>query len=412
MKNLFLTIFTFLSLVVYSNPKLDKPMVYLDCGYSCDLNYIKQEVSFVDFYIDPNSVNVHILVSSETTGNGGSQVTFRFVGKESFNGITNVLTTLLPPNVSLDSKRRTYVETIQKGLYPYVLQTNESENVKLSYTTKDTTSSTKKVKEKDKWDSWVFRMGANGYMNGEEGYSYKSYSGRLSANRITEKSKFTSSLRLSNSITEYDYEDYSFTSERKSLNIGSVYVLSLNKKLSAGIKSNFIESTYSNLDYSLDIAPCIEYNFYPYSESSEHRFSILYGISTTFNDYTDTTVYLKTKEVYPSQVVDISYVNYQPWGSIDLGVSGKQIIDFDDMKKYNIGLWGGVDLNIAKGLSLNLYVSMDFDRAQIELPGDGATYEETILRQRELESSYFFYTSFGISYTFGSMKNNIVNTRF
>ena len=55
---------------------------------------------------------------------------------------------------------------------------------------------------------------------------------------------------------------------------------------------------------------------------------------------------------------------------------------------------------------------MDFDRAQIELPGDGATYEETILRQRELESSYFFYTSFGISYTFGSMKNNVVNTRF
>ena len=37
--------------------------------------------------------------------------------------------------------------------------------------------------------------------------------------------------------------------------------------------------------------------------------------------------------------------------NIDLGVSGKQIIDFDDMKKYNIGLWGGVDLNIAKELS-------------------------------------------------------------
>jgi len=391
---------------------LDKPSVYLDCGYGCDLDYMKKELSFVDFYIDPNSVNVHILISSEVTGNGGKQVTFRFVGKEDFDGITNILTTLLPPNVSLDSKRRTYVETIQKGLYPYILQTSESENVELNYITKDTASSTKEVVEKDKWNSWVFRMGANGYMNGEEGYSYKSYGGRLTANRITEKSKFTSSLRLSNSVTEYDYEDYSFISEKKSLNIGSIYVLSLNKKFSVGVKSNFIESTYLNLDYGFDIAPCVEYNFYPYSESSEHRFSILYGISTTFNDYTDTTIYLKTKEIYPSQVVDISYVNYQSWGSIDLGVNGKQIIDFDDMKKYNIGLWGGVDLNITKGLSLNLYVSMDFDRAQIELPGGGATYEETILRQRELESSYFFYTSFGISYTFGSMKNNVVNSRF
>jgi len=412
MKKIIITLLTCLSLITYSSPKLDKPSVYLDCGYGCDLDYMKKELSFVDFYIDPNSVNVHILISSEVTGNGGKQVTFRFVGKEDFDGITNILTTLLPPNVSLDSKRRTYVETIQKGLYPYILQTSESENVELNYITKDTASSTKEVVEKDKWNSWVFRMGANGYMNGEEGYSYKSYGGRLTANRITEKSKFTSSLRLSNSVTEYDYEDYSFISEKKSLNIGSVYVLSLNKKFSVGVKSNFIESTYLNLDYGFDIAPCVEYNFYPYSESSEHRFSILYGISTTFNDYTDTTIYLKTKEIYPSQVVDISYVNYQSWGSIDLGVNGKQIIDFDDMKKYNIGLWGGVDLNITKGLSLNLYVSMDFDRAQIELPGGGATYEETILRQRELESSYFFYTSFGISYTFGSMKNNVVNSRF
>ena len=82
------------------------------------------------------------------------------------------------------------------------------------------------------------------------------------------------------------------------------------------------------------------------------------------------------------------------------------------MKKYNVGLWGSVDVNIAKGLSLNMYYSLDFDRAQIELPGGGATYEETILRQRELESGYYFYTSFGISYTFGSMKNNVVNPRF
>ena len=94
MKKLLITILTCITLIAYSNPKLDKPSVYLDCGYGCDLNFIKKEVSFVDFYIDPNSVNVHILISSETTGNGGKQVTFRFVGKEDFNGITNVLTTL------------------------------------------------------------------------------------------------------------------------------------------------------------------------------------------------------------------------------------------------------------------------------------------------------------------------------
>jgi hypothetical protein len=55
---------------------------------------------------------------------------------------------------------------------------------------------------------------------------------------------------------------------------------------------------------------------------------------------------------------------------------------------------------------------MSFDRAQIQLPLNGATYEEIILRQKELESNYFYYVSFGMSYTFGSMKNNVVNPRF
>ena len=410
MKKIIVTLLTCLSLFTYSSPKLDKPSVYLDCGYGCDLDYMKKELSFVDFYIDPNSVNVHIIVSSEVSGNGGSQITFRFIGRDVFDGVSNSLTLMVPPNSTLDYKRKEYVKIIQKGLYPYVIQTTESKNVQINYTKEDT--SVVLVEEEDKWNNWVFRMGANGYVIGEEGYSNKNYGGRLTVNRITKKSKFTSSFNLSNSITEYDYDDYSFTSKRKTLNINSTYVLSLNKKLSTGLKSNFIQSTYSNLDYGLTLSPCIEYNFYPYSESSEHRFSVLYGISTTFNDYTDTTVYLKTNEVYPSQLLDIQYNNYQTWGSVELGVSGKQIIDLDDMKKYNVGLWGSVDVNIAKGLILNMYYSLDFDRAQIELPGGGATYEETILRQRELESGYYFYTSFGISYTFGSMKNNVVNPRF
>ena len=55
---------------------------------------------------------------------------------------------------------------------------------------------------------------------------------------------------------------------------------------------------------------------------------------------------------------------------------------------------------------------MNFDRAQIHLPLNGATYEEIILRQKELESNFNYSCSLGISYTFGSMKNNVVNPRF
>ncbi|MDZ7341730.1 MAG: hypothetical protein ONB27_10280 [candidate division KSB1 bacterium] len=46
------------------------------------------------------------------------------------------------------------------------------------------------------------------------------------------------------------------------------------------------------------------------------------------------------------------------------------------------------------------------------LPLAGATLEEVLLRQRQLETSYNYWTSIGLSYTFGSIYNNIVNPRF
>jgi len=58
------------------------------------------------------------------------------------------------------------------------------------------------------------------------------------------------------------------------------------------------------------------------------------------------------------------------------------------------------------------YGSFNFNRSQIELPSSGSNYEEVILRQKQLASSYDYYTYLGLSYTFGSLYNNIVNTRF
>ena len=85
---------------------------------------------------------------------------------------------------------------------------------------------------------------------------------------------------------------------------------------------------------------------------------------------------------------------------------------FNDLKKYNVGISSNIDWNITKGLSLNYWAYINFDRAQIHLPLNEATYEEIILRQKELESNYFYFLNFGLSYTFGSMKNNVVNPRF
>ena len=73
---------------------------------------------------------------------------------------------------------------------------------------------------------------------------------------------------------------------------------------------------------------------------------------------------------------------------------------------------GETSIRIARGLSFEVSASVSRIRDQITLPRRDATEEEILLRLRELQSGYSIYTSFGISYSFGSLFNNIVNPRF
>ena len=407
MKKLILVLLT-LPLITLAQ-EIDKLKVYLDCSWGCDEDFLQREMPYINFYKDSKISNLHIIVNGESSSNGGEVVTFRFIGINEFEGVDNTLTVNIPPNTSDDLKRKKYLEVLNKGVYAYIIRTNAYDVVSLSYENKE---SGKEDIEKDKWNNWVFRTSVGGYMFGEEGYSSRSFNGRLTANRITAESKFTSSFSMYSNISKFEYDDFSLETKNESRYANMTFVKSKGEHLSIGVKANYTQSTSQNYDGKYKFSPCIEYNIFPYSESSEHRFSFLYGVSTNYNDYTDTTVYLKTSENFFSHLLDVSYQNSQTWGSFSFSIYGDQILDKDDLKKYNIGISSNIDWNIAKGLALNFGGSVNLDRAQIHLPLNGATYEEIILRQKDLESDYSYYLNFGLSYTFGSMKNNFVNPRF
>ena len=390
--------------------KVENLKVYLDCSWRCDDDFLQREMPYIDFYKDPKTSNLHIIVNGERSSNGGEVVTFRFIGINEFEGVDNTLTVDILPNTSDDSERKFYLDILKKGVYAYIIRTSDKDNVSISFTEMNIKDDIKD--EKDKWDNWAFRVSISGSINGEETYTNSSYYGSLTANRITAESKFTSRFSLNSNVSKYEYNAISLVTEQKSKYANMTYVKSKGDHFSIGAKANYMQSTSKNYDGNYKFSPCIEYNIFPYSESSEHRMSFLYGISANHNDYTDTTVYLKTSENFASHLLDLSYQNSQTWGSFSFSIYGDQILDKDDLKKYNIGISSNIDWNITKGLSLNYWAYINFDRAQIHLPLDEVTYEEIILRQKELESNYFYYMNFGISYTFGSMKNNVVNPRF
>jgi len=47
----------------------------------------------------------------------------------------------------------------------------------------------------------------------------------------------------------------------------------------------------------------------------------------------------------------------------------------------------------------------------VSLPKGDASLEEVLLGKRQLATTYGIYISAGISYSFGSIYNNVVNTR-
>jgi hypothetical protein len=69
-------------------------------------------------------------------------------------------------------------------------------------------------------------------------------------------------------------------------------------------------------------------------------------------------------------------------------------------------------LRLFRGLELNLNGALERVKDQVYLPREGATEEEILLRRKALGTDYRYRLDLSLSYTFGSIFNNVVNPRF
>ena len=387
--------------------QMEQVSAFLDCNWYCDDDYIQTEIPFVNFIREPKDAQVHILVSRNTTGSGGSRFTFRFVGQKDFIHINDTLQINLKPDATDDETRIAQVEILKNGLFDFVKHSSVAKNISIVY---EPLVLEELSLKKDPWNYWIFRLGANGRVNGEESYKSENINLRFSANRISESIKLENSFNIGRDKSIFNYEDIKLTTIRKTANANLLAVASINEHISVGANARYQHSTYSNINHGIAFMPAVEYNIYPYSEATEHQLRFLYGIGNQNNKYIDTTIFFKTHQNYFYHQLSIDFESMQKWGSIDLGLTGKDL--FLRGNKYDISLYLNVDVRVIKGLNIFGWGSFNLNRSQIELPSSGSNYEEVLLRQKQLASSYNYYTSIGLSYTFGSLYNNIVNTRF
>lgn len=380
-------------------------------GSFYDMQYLKKQIPVVDYVNDRKDSDVHILVTSQSTGSAGSHYNLLFYGQNKFENRHDTISVITNQFDSEDIIRSKVAKGIKMGLLHYMRNQNAIEKLNIDFALNE---SEKPRPSEDPWDSWIFKTSFSGNFNGEAASKSSSMSGSFSANRTTEDLRL--SLSFSNSYKEntYSYEldgaNYEFTNITRSLSLGGSVVKSLSSHWSLGTWAAASKSTFGNIDYSWSLLGGVEYNFYPYSESFSKQLRFAYKIGPSYNKYFDETIFFKQSEYLFNQSATVDLSLTQPWGSVSIGLSGSNYLH--DMSKYYLSFSTYFSVKLIKGLSLNCMFDYSKIRNQISLARRGASVEDVLLSIRQLETQYSYYASVGLSFSFGSIFNSIVNPRF
>jgi hypothetical protein len=383
--------------------------IYLDCN-RCDGEFMRQEIAFVDYMRDRTDADVHVLVTTEGTGGGGTSWQMKFIGLGTYQGQDRTVTFSTKSTDSEDAQRKEVTRILKIGIIGYTIGTPVVERLNVTYT-KPTAAATDAAKKKDPWNYWVFRLGTNGNLSGEESSSYKSYRFNANASRTTEAWKIGIYANRNENRNSYDLGDGEiFKSKSSSWSSETLVVKSAGPKFSVGLRANASGSTYSNQDFVLSIMPGVEYNFFPYKENSRRSWTFGYQAGIQRLNYTKETVFSKLEETIPRHRLSMGLSLRQPWGSIYTSANFTQ--QLNKLDRTNLGTFAEADVRLFKGFSFNVYGDYSRIRDQISLVKGDASTEDVLLRLRQLSSGYSYFMGFGVSYSFGSIFNSVVNPRF
>jgi hypothetical protein len=394
------------SALAMPSEKDDAPKVYIDCP-SCDHDYIRTEINFVNYVRDRKDADIHVLVTTQRTGAGGREYTIAFIGLKAYQDFKNILKYVSGATDTEQEVRKGLAKVLKMGLVAAAARTSIASSIDVSFKEKASTSPTD---VDDKWNFWVFNLGVNSFMMGEKSTKFSNFSGNVSANRVTLESKLRLGINADWDEQKFSYGEDTITSTAESRSFSGMYVKSLSEHWSLGGWVDVVHSTFSNIDTSITPSPAIEFNVYPYSMSTRRQLRFLYRLNWSYVNYIQETIYEKSEETLWSHSLTTTLSLIEPWGTITTSVAGSHY--FHDPTKYNVNVFGRLSIRIVKGLRANVFGSYGRIHDQLNLAKGSLSIDEVLLRRKELETNYNYFVSFGLSYSFGSIFSNVVNPRF
>ena len=400
-------IFLCFSLHLFSQEDNKELKIFLDCN-SCDITFIKQNLGNVEFVRDQNFADVHLFFTRQTNGSGGRHYEIDFIGNNELVDVKDKLSFSTDTNMTRDEIRIRTLKFIKLGLVRYWLKKGKADNITISVTNPE--SEKDSVSQKDPWNNWVFQLRVNGWFNGEETSKFSNLNFSVSAKRVTEKNKFSYRMGFSENKSTFSYDGEDIISKRNSKYLNVSDVISINNHWSTGAEVRLGSSVYSNKDFYWEAKPALEYNFFKYSESAKKQLVLSYKNGIVFQDYIERTIFGKEKETLWEHDLLLGGRINQKWGNIYGEASFEQYLH--DTTFNSLSFYLGTSIRLLKGFNLDISGNYSITRNQINLPAGDVSLEELLLQQQQLQSGYNYFFNIGLSYSFGSIYNTIVNPRF
>jgi hypothetical protein len=420
-------IVTSLALIVCSSTTLcgqDRLRLFTDC--ECNQTLLKQELNYLDHTIDPATADVNLFIVTNYLSGGGRVYNLLFKGQRELAGNElkfEVSTTPIMTSVERDAY---LLKRIKLGLAGLLAGTDYAELIDLATDPalkepEATEDQVVRVEEdrSDGWNDWIFSARATFRSDSESQRSRNDVRLSFNADRTTPEWRLRSRTGLFYRIDKIDKIVQGTDGDQSTIEStvrirrdqwqSASVVKSISNHWSVGMFGAWRSSTFFNYDHGLRISPAIEYNLFDYNEVPFKELTVAYRAGWWYNDYYNTTIFLKDQEHLARQSVDVELRLRQRWGSILAGVSAGTFLHDVNMNRLEMDL--EADVRLFRGLSFTVDVAYDIINDQINLAKGDSDITDVLLGQAQLATNYSSDIRFGFSYTFGSLFNNVINTR-
>src|SRR5580704_1076802 len=384
--------------------------VFLDCTASvtCDSAYVRTAINYVSYVRDPSVADVHVMLTAEPTGSGGQVTTGQFIGRAALAGLVDTIDIATARGATDDEQRRAIVRLLNLGLVRFAARTGLANDLSVSFS--PTTSSASTIRRPDPWRAWVLGLGLGGSFAGQASAEAAQLTGSFTADHITNAWRldfafteaYTSSVIHVDSVNETTIQRYL---------LGTAQIArSVTPHWSAGFVASASSSTFLNEELAAHFAPALEFDVYPYGEATHHQLTFLYAIGATYFRFDQRTIFDRITEVRGDQTLTMALAATEPWGSLSGALQAAALLD--DVRRNREILSGDFRIRIFTGLSVEIQPSVSAIHDQIYLPAAGATRDDILLARQQLATAYQYQMSIGLTFTFGSIFNGVVNPRF